>query len=1035
MPVERAPARLRRSPHGPTQAWWFAAPTVVELAGQLRDAATEQNREPRRCVAPETGPARLAIVDPDPRKADLAARIVARGRPFRGRSDIWFSPEGLADQGGRLAFVFPGVEPNFSADVGDIARHFATPAPVIDDATLGRCGASIIRLGLFLDDILSRLGVAPEVVAGHSLGEWTGTVAAGLLTGSDPQDFIGRLDLDRLEFPDVEFAMLGCGAAKAHDLLAALDDVVVSHDNCPRQSVICGPGHAVDQALDVLRDNGQLGVRLNLRSGFHTPALVPYLGSIREHLDALPLRAGRIPLWSATTVAPYPGDADAVRALHLRHLVEPVRFRELIEALYDDGVRLFVQPGVGSLPSFIAQTLGERDHLAVACVTPKHPGLAQLHRVVAALWVDGVPVRVADLPWASQTPTTQAPVSPSAGTTTKVRDAAPVPTPVPTKTPAPKPMPVPQVPLQSPSPRDVSATLVIQAAAALFAEATRATSEVLGAWDRRSVPVPSPRASRRLSLSLGELPEVIDHALYLQPAGWADVTDRFPVVPLTAQLELLADAARDGDLRPVVALSGVRAMRWLDIAEPVVVKVELDRISPDEIGVAFTGHSRATVHLADSFPAPPLRHRRHRLSNQRETRYGAEELFARRLMFHGPRYQGIVALGPIGDDGIQGQVEALAARGSLLDNVGKLVAYWVMEHRGWGESAFPIGIDRIDYFGGHPAPGTVMSATVRIEELTEDRVRATAEVMNPDATLWCRVNGWTAHIFHSDEIVAKVLRYPEHNGISEPQPEGWVLVRERWSSGAARELVARRYLSRGEREVYERQNLRAQRAWLLGRIAVKDAVRRWLADRGERMVFPVEIEVGNDDHGAPFVRSRRLDGHDLRVSLAHAEWAAAAIVAEGRAVGIDLAEVRERGPSFAAVAFSDAERSASTGSASTGSVSMGSVSMGERLGDPLAVTAAWAAKEAASKAEGTGLHGRPADFVTIVSGDGHVDVGRHRVAWRDLDPDDIISAAGHRLVAAWTVERDQSSSPSRSVLPRRVRNRHESPKECSSEPF
>ena len=73
----------------------------------------------------------------------------------------------------------------------------------------------------------------------------------------------------------------------------------------------------------------------------------------------------------------------------VRHLVEPVRFRPVIEAMYDDGVRVFVQVGVGQLGSLIDDTLRGRDHLTVAANSPHRSGMDQLRRVVTALWVEG----------------------------------------------------------------------------------------------------------------------------------------------------------------------------------------------------------------------------------------------------------------------------------------------------------------------------------------------------------------------------------------------------------------------------------------------------------------------------------------------------------------------------------------------------------------------------------------------------------------------------------------------------------------------
>ncbi|OWY58719.1 hypothetical protein B7486_78460, partial [cyanobacterium TDX16] len=164
-------------------------------------------------------------------------------------------------------------------------------------------------------------------------------------------DFIASVDLDAVEVPDLVFAALGCGADQALAAIEGLDGIAVSHDNCPHQSVLCGTDAAVQQALARLGEQRVLGQVLPFRSGFHSPLLEPYLEPARRDVQRTPLAEPDLPVWSATTVAPYPDDPDEVRDLVIRHLVEPVRFRPLAERLHAEGVRAFVQVGVGSIPA------------------------------------------------------------------------------------------------------------------------------------------------------------------------------------------------------------------------------------------------------------------------------------------------------------------------------------------------------------------------------------------------------------------------------------------------------------------------------------------------------------------------------------------------------------------------------------------------------------------------------------------------------------------------------------------------------------
>src|SRR5262249_39653417 len=154
----------------------------------------------------------------------------------------------------------------------------------------------------------------------------------------------------------------------------------------------------VETALARLRDAGILGYRLTIQSGFHTPFMEEALGTFRALLATLPIGPATTPMWSATDVAPYPSTRAQTVDLHLRHLTERVRFGPLIERLYHEaGVRIFVQLGIGSLTSFVDDTLRDHDHASIQVITSKRSALAQLHRALTALWAEGLAVDLSHL--------------------------------------------------------------------------------------------------------------------------------------------------------------------------------------------------------------------------------------------------------------------------------------------------------------------------------------------------------------------------------------------------------------------------------------------------------------------------------------------------------------------------------------------------------------------------------------------------------------------------------------------------------------
>ncbi len=195
---------------------------------------------------------------------------------------------------------------------------------------------------------------------------------------------------------------------------------------------------------------------------------------------------------------------------------------------------------------------------------------------------------------------------------------------------------------------------------------------------------------------------------------------------------------------------------------------------------------------------------------------------------------------------------------------------------------------------------------------------------------------------------------PEVCGIGEPQPGGWCLARRRWSDPASQELVMRRYLGAAEREAYGRLSPRARGPWLLGRIAAKDALRQVLWDGGAGPVFPVEVPVGNDPAGRPLALGPLTRG--LRLTIAHKDRIAVALAGPGRALGIDVEQVTADPDALVRIALGPGELRLAEALAAAAGTGLAS-----------ALTTLWCAKEAAAKAEGRGLGGRPRDW--RVSGD------------------------------------------------------------------
>jgi 3-oxoacyl-(acyl-carrier-protein) synthase/phosphopantetheinyl transferase (holo-ACP synthase) len=922
-------------------------------------------------------PVRLGIVDPTPRKLALARKAVAKGKPWRGRGDVWFTPAPvLGPRNGRVAFVFPGLEAEFEPRAASLARRFGLEwtdsDPAIGD--IGRHGEGVFRLGRLLDTVLRRLAIAPDAVAGHSMGEWTAMAAGGIHSAEEVDAFLAGFDPDALRVPGVVFAVLGAAAGRVLDELTGRTDVVLSHDNAPNQSMICGPRDAVEEIVVRLRACGVIGQILPFRSGFHTPLLAPYLDPIRAAAERYTLHQPTVPVWSATTAAPYPADPQQVRELFVRHLVEPVRFRQLILAMHDAGFRAFVQLGAGQLGSLIDDTLSGREHLTVPAHNPSRDCLAQVHRVVTALWVDGAAPDAAPLLPAG------APVRSGRGVRLDLGGGL-------ISLPDKERLTITQE-QASPLDRAASGSALAAELKALLRETATAAAEVM---DARRPAVPA-----ALRIDVKAMPYLLDHCFFRQRPDWPEHADRWPIVPATTVItHLMAFAEQAVPGMRAVEVLDVRLLKWIEAMPSVDVPLTVEKVAADRVEVGLTGHARALIRLAPGYGAPP-RPWTFDPATERKPEHTAAQVYDERWLFHGPLFQGMHELTAIGENHVRGTLISLAVPGALLDTVGQLLGYWIMSSRTERTTVFPVRMDRLRFHGPQPPANAHVECLIKITGLTATALTADMQIVH-NGQVWAELTGWADRRFDSDPGIRKVDRHPGTHTLSTRQDEGWSLVHERWPDLATRDLIMRNILGGAERATYLSLPPVRRRQWLLGRVAAKDAVRELLWADAPGEIYPAELLVANDDTGRPLVRGvhGRQVG-ELTVSIAHRGEAGVAIARRGPC-GIDIEEVTERSRATVETACEPAERELLDGLAGSAT---------------LWFTRFWVAKEAVAKLLGTGLRGKPMDYRVIAATENELRV-RHGerefvVAVRQVgNPPGLPERA---YVVAWTTtgEADQS---------------------------
>ncbi len=213
---------------------------------------------------------------------------------------------------------------------------------------------------------MAETGLAPALVAGHSLGEYSALVAAGSLTLAD------ALPLVRFRAQAMQEAVpVGVGAMAAilgldsevvrvtcAEVAAAVGEPVeAANFNDPKQIVIAGTKGAVDQACEALKGRGaKRALPLAVSAPFHSSLIKPAAERLQERLLSVTLRAPAIPLVNNIDVA-VQTDPDAIREALYRQAFGPVRWVEVVQAIRARGATHLFECGPGKVLAGLARRI------------------------------------------------------------------------------------------------------------------------------------------------------------------------------------------------------------------------------------------------------------------------------------------------------------------------------------------------------------------------------------------------------------------------------------------------------------------------------------------------------------------------------------------------------------------------------------------------------------------------------------------------------------------------------------------------------
>lgn len=272
------------------------------------------------------------------------------------------------------AYVFPGQGAQFSGMGKDLYESSAEAKALFDKANeiLGFDITKIMFEGtdeelkqtnvtqpaIFLHSVILASTVAdfkPDMVAGHSLGEFSALVAAKALSFEDGLKLVAqRADAMQRACeinPSTMAAVLGLADEVVEKVCSEIENevVVAANYNCPGQLVISGSNEGIDIACEKMKEAGaKRALKLPVGGAFHSPLMEPAREELAAAIEATEFAVPVCPIYQNVNAEPST-DVEAIKANLIAQLTAPVRWTQSVERMVADGATLFIECGPGKV--------------------------------------------------------------------------------------------------------------------------------------------------------------------------------------------------------------------------------------------------------------------------------------------------------------------------------------------------------------------------------------------------------------------------------------------------------------------------------------------------------------------------------------------------------------------------------------------------------------------------------------------------------------------------------------------------------------
>lgn len=289
----------------------------------------------------------------------------------------------------KKAYIFPGQGSQFKG-MGQELYQSAPSAKGLFDQANEILGFEITKImfegtdeelkqtnvtqpAIFLHSVIlakNSLEFAPDMVAGHSLGEFSALVSAGALSFEDGLRLVAKR-ADAMQKaceirPSTMAAILGLDDKTIEEICAGITDEVVvpANYNCPGQVVISGSIEGVEKACELLKAAGaKRALILQVGGAFHSPLMEPAREELAEAIHAAQFKSPVCPVYQNVNALPAT-DVAIIRQNLIAQLTAPVRWTQSVEQMVADGATSFIECGPGKVLQGLVKKIASGVELA-----------------------------------------------------------------------------------------------------------------------------------------------------------------------------------------------------------------------------------------------------------------------------------------------------------------------------------------------------------------------------------------------------------------------------------------------------------------------------------------------------------------------------------------------------------------------------------------------------------------------------------------------------------------------------------------------